>query len=317
MHEKTTDECKERQKRKFDHMMRRTAEGTRPRQPDDRWIVNLSSRTLSAAEREVLARGLNFAPAPRRIPVTEIVTAVEDGLRRANHFEAQLARTRIVGCLNRARPPPTNLSPAEHKAIKLLKEDESVVTAPADKGNVTVVMDHEDYDGKVRALLADTDTYKRLTKDPILAQERKMNALLLPLMRTGAIPERLYQWLRSSAGKVLLLYRLPKVHKVGIPLRPIVSFVNSPTYALSKHLVHILAPLVGKSQSHVRNSTEFASFITGQTIPQEMTMVSFDVVSLFTKVPMDLAPGWHVNDSLRIHHYQSGRHYRLMRLSVS
>lgn len=175
--------------------------------------------------------------------------------RRANHSEAQLARTRIVGCLNRARPPPTNLSPAEHKAIKLLNKDESVITAPADKGNVTVVMDREDYDGKVRALLTD--------KDPILAQERKINALLLPLMRTGAIPERLYQWLRSSAGKVPLLYGLPKVHKAGIPLRPIVSFGNSSTYALSKHLVHILAPLVDKSQSHVRNSTEFASFITG------------------------------------------------------
>lgn len=80
VHEKTTNECKERQKRKFDRMMRCVAEGTRPRQPDDRWIVNLSSRMLSAAERKVLARGLNFAPAPRRIPVTEIVTAVEDDL---------------------------------------------------------------------------------------------------------------------------------------------------------------------------------------------------------------------------------------------
>ena len=140
VHEKTSYECKERQKRKFDCMMRHTAEGTRPRQPDDRWVVNLSSRTLSAAERRVLARGLNFAPAPRRIPVTEIVTAVEDGLRRANHSEAQLARTRIVGCLNRARPPPTNLSPVEHKAIKLLNEDETVDIAPADKGNVTVMM---------------------------------------------------------------------------------------------------------------------------------------------------------------------------------
>ena len=79
------------------------------------------------------------------------------------------------------------------------------------------------------------------------------------------------------------------MHKEGIPLRPIVSFVNSPTYALSKHLASILAPLIGKSQSHIRNSREFSSFITGQTIPQEMTMVSFDVVSLFTKVPTDLA----------------------------
>ena len=160
---------------------------------------------------------LNFAPAPKRIPVTEIITAVENGLRNTNQTEVQLGRTRIVGCLNKARPPPTNLNPAEHKPIKLLREDDSIIIAMADKGNVMVVMNSEDYDGKIRSLLADTVTYKRLVKDPTLAQERRMNALLLSLMRSGAIPESLYQRLRSSAGKVPLLYGLPKVHKPGTP----------------------------------------------------------------------------------------------------
>ena len=96
-----------------------------------------------------------------------------------------------------------------------------------------------------------TQTPKRLPKDPTLAQERKMNVILLPHMRAGAIPERLYYHLRSSARKVPLLYGLPKIHKPGIPPQPIVSFVNSPTYVLSKHLVSILSPFVGKSPSHV------------------------------------------------------------------
>ena len=122
-----------------------------------------------------------------------------------------------------------------------------------------------------------------------MAQKRKMNGLLLTLMRSGAISECLYQQLRSSAGKVPVLYGLPKVHKPGTPLRPIVSFVNSPTYALSKHLVTILSPLVGRSHSHVRNSFDFASFIADQTLTHNMVMVSFDVVSLCTKVPVHLA----------------------------
>ena len=239
---------------------------------------------VSTAAKDVLARGLNFAPAPRRVPIAEIVATVEDGLRKTSFPQAQLARTKIVGCLTRARPPPTNLCPGEHKAIK----EESIVIAAADKGNATVVMDCEDYDKKMRTLLADTGTYKRLLRDPTPAQERKMNAILLPLMRAGAIPEQLYYHLRSSAGKVPLLYGLPKIHKPEIPLRPIVSFVNSPTYALSKHLVSILSPRVGKSPSHVKNSADSASFIAGQTVHQGMTLVSFDV-SLFTKVPVNLA----------------------------
>lgn len=46
-----------------------------------------------------------------------------------------------MGCLNKARPPPTNLSPAEYKAVKLLKEDDLIISAPAEKGNVAVVME--------------------------------------------------------------------------------------------------------------------------------------------------------------------------------
>ena len=33
-----------------------------------------------------------------------------------------------------------------------------------------------------------------------------------------------------------MLYRLPKVHKSGMPVRPIVSYVLAPTYLLAKFL---------------------------------------------------------------------------------
>ena len=74
-----------------------------------------------------------------------------------------------------------------------------------------------------------------------------------------------------------------------IPLRPTVSFINSPTYQLSKHLVCILKPLVGKSDSHMRNSTQCSTFIAGQVLPSGTVLVSFDVISLFTNVPVDLS----------------------------
>ena len=88
-------------------------------------------------------------------------------------------------------------------------------------------------------LLSDGQEYKKLRKDPSPSLERRMNELLLSLKRSGAIRSTLYYHLRSSAGKVPLLYGLPKIHKPAVPLRPIVSFVNSPTYQLSKHLVNI------------------------------------------------------------------------------
>ena len=111
-----------------------------------------------------MARGLNFAPAPQMISVPNIVAVVEGGLSRADYSQAQLARTKIVGCLARARPPPANLSQAEHKTLRCLREDDSIV-APADKGvtKFTVVMDYSEYEGKIQTLLADTEMHRRLT----------------------------------------------------------------------------------------------------------------------------------------------------------
>ena len=84
-------------------------------------------------------------------------------------------------------------------------------------------------------------------------------------------------------------YTVPKIHKPGIPLRPIVSFVNSPTYAISGYLVRILSPVVGNTDYTVKNSCEFADFTRDKTLNACEELVSFDVVSLFTKIPVDLA----------------------------
>ena len=119
--------------------------------------------------------------------------------------------------------------------------------------------------------------------------ERKLNTILLKLKKKHSIPAELYTRLRSSGGLTPLLYGLPKVHKPGVPLRPIVSFFSSPTYQLSKHLSMILAPLIGNSDSHVQNSTKFSSFVASQILSPDDVLVSFDVVSLFTNVPVNLA----------------------------
>ena len=138
-------------------------------------------------------------------------------------------------------------------------------------------------------MLADHSTYKPLAKDPTPSLQRQMNALLLSLRRSDHLTESQYNQLRCSAGQIPLLYALPKIHKPEVPLRPIVSFTSSPTYSLSKHLVSILSPLVGNTEHHVQNSLDFAQFINKQTIEKNEVLVSFDVVSLFTKIPTDLA----------------------------
>ena len=145
------------------------------------------------------------------------------------------------------------------KALKQLTKDEEIVILPADKGRATVVMDHNDYSSKLEAMLEDRDTYQPVAT---AALERKMNSVLLDLKRAGRLPGNTHYQLHSSAGQVPRLYGLPKVHKQDVPLRPIVSFVSSPTYQLSKFLTSLLSPIVGLSDHHVRNSQHFVQFVS-------------------------------------------------------
>ena len=52
-------------------------------------------------------------------------------------------------------------------------------------------------------------------------------------------------------------YGLPKIHKPGTPLRPIVSSTGTVTYTTAKELAKILKPLVGMSTHHVHNTKDF------------------------------------------------------------
>ena len=83
------------------------------------------------------------------------------------------------------------------------------------------------------------------------------------------------------------IYGQPKIHKPEIPLRPIVSCVNTFAYDLSAHLADILSPLTGKSDYTVTNSSHFVSTISHERIQENEVLVSFDVESLLTNVPIE------------------------------
>ena len=68
---------------------------------------------------------------------------------------------------------------------------------------------------------------------------------MLDLKNAVKISDHTYKMLYSCDGLCPRSYGLPKINKPWIPLRPIVSFVNSPTYAISGYLARILLPLLG------------------------------------------------------------------------
>jgi hypothetical protein len=66
-----------------------------------------------------------------------------------------------------------------------------------------------------------------------------------------------------------------------------VNCFDSPTYALAKYLEGLISPLVGQSDHHIRNSEAFIQKLHDIQLTKADTLVSFDVVSLSTKVSLD------------------------------
>ena len=85
------------------------------------------------------------------------------------------------------------------------------------------------------------------------------------------------------------IYGLPKIHKEGVPLWPIVNTIGSPTYELAKHLAKVLGLLVGNTDSFIKDSSEFVKLIKDEILEPKDIILIFDVVSLFTKIPLDEA----------------------------
>ena len=158
---------------------------------DDRQVVNMSSKTLSTPQKSILGKGLNFGPAPKWIPVPQLVVTVEQDLKSVPPLPAEKVRHRVMGILRSARPPASNITPEECIALKELKNDEDVFILPADKGRATVLPDRSEYDEKMTTLLSDITTYKVLESDPTPSLQRKLNKWILGNGTTCLLVHRL------------------------------------------------------------------------------------------------------------------------------
>ena len=159
----------------------------------------------------------------------------------------------------------------------------------ADKGNCFVVMDRTDYNEKMETLLSDHQTYQLVHKAPFAKIERELNHKLLDLNKKGKIDDSTYYKLRSTDAIPPAIRGSIKHYKAGCPLRSIVSCIGSALYNTSKFLTDILTPIQNLNGYSVSNSMDFTKQVANQEIAEDEVMVSFDVVSLFTAMPVDKA----------------------------
>jgi len=120
---------------------------------------------------------------------------------------------------------------------------------PPNKGNTTaIIRTHQIYYKKKNLLL--DKAYKKFDKDPTntIAQNTKI------LMEKNNIPNKIKSTLKPINPLPSRLYGLPKVHKLNIPFRPIVSTIHSPIYNLSRTNTTIDVILIWPWRHHPRSN---------------------------------------------------------------
>lgn len=103
------------------------------------------------------------------------------------------------------------------------------------------------------------------------------------------IEERTRDWLLVKDGVSPKIYGLIKTHKPEMPMRPIVSCIDSPYYKMSKYFGNIVSQIIGRNRYHVKDSFHFHDAVKHQTVPEGFGFASFDIISMYTNIPIDLA----------------------------
>ena len=184
----------------------------------------------------------------------------------------------------------------EHEAVlnRLHKRDDIVILRQ-DKGRGVVIVDKTTYISKAEDFLGGQE-FIELQDDPTKSFQTKVQDTLREMKKSFG-PATTYDKIYPSSARPGRYYGLAKLHKIAnrldeagivdeLPMRPVISNIGTATYELSRYLAGILKPLT-RSDFSVDSSKEFVDTLKTQTLPPGFCLVSFDVVSLFTKVPLD------------------------------
>jgi hypothetical protein len=181
-----------------------------------------------------------------------------------------------------------NLSDEELAALKSLKSNKNIVICKADKGNSVVILDREIYMKKAEEILKG-EQFQLLNNDKFHGErEKELNRYILSLFKDGTLDNKLRYQLQSTCSSLSVFYGLPKAHKTGYPLRPIISIIGSYQYQLSKYLAKAIRDARPQAKSYVKDSFDFVNKMTEIVLDKKKTYIkcSFDVESLYTNVPV-------------------------------
>ena len=255
-------------------------------------FVNLSSRVLSSDEKDFLNLGINchiqgkFNLADKYTEIELLFQQIAK-LEKDNKVQVKpelqpqlLAEATKHRAVKRRKQENRLLTPRLKAAAKNLKQDESIVIRKADKTSIYVILDANDYTDKISDIISDTSKFQKIRADPTDSLKKKVNKLIAV---ANAEVDGVHFKEIIGDYKPGYLYGNVKIHKDGNPLRPIISQVPTPTYAVAKQINKLVTPYIPTTHT-LRSSEDFITVL--RCNDPKGILASLDVQSLFTNVPV-------------------------------
>ena len=259
-------------------------------------IHNFSTYILSDKEVRVLSKTLDhYIPSTndksKRTKV-EFERFYNNILSRATKLDIEQKlqlKTSFLNTFNKFSK--VKVSNDNKKVIENLYKNDKIAILRQDKGRGVVILNKTDYISKCETFLHGPE-FEELVNDPTSTLQTHVQKTLREMKKKFSKAE--YSRLYPSSSQPGLFFGLAKVHKLkegqtdvnDLPLRPVISNIGTTTYQISKHLANWLAPLT-KSKQNIESTKDFLSKLKKVKIKNGYKMVSLDVASLFTSVPLD------------------------------
>ncbi len=292
-----------------------------------KFLINQSTTIISDEAIEVLCLGLNFIPSKKiddkKIdrPLDKLILDINKQIvlfrKKGNQNKGWLSNIiksewtpeeqswtsdyRIIPLLTKLSDPEELRNPLLHnnilETLSKLQNRTDIHILKADKGRNTVIWSTTDYDKEAERQLADSSTYRELSKKDYDTELLKiqydcslMAENLLALKHISPTEDEAIQQREPKGAEI---YFLPKIHKEiqkeskTFPGRPIVATFSSVTYLLDKYITEITGHLMKTIPGSLIDTQDFLNQLPVYPLSATTVLITADVSSLYPSIPWE------------------------------
>ncbi|XP_044764540.1 uncharacterized protein LOC123321102 [Coccinella septempunctata] len=259
-------------------------------------LINFTQVHLEKSEIDLLEKGIKFNPTSNintERNLIKLAAEIEATMNhiRVNKFEIRdeirpLLRKELKDLRTNKKLGRGHFNDKVIKSIREKVERNKLTITKADKGNCMIIMKTKDYNKKVLDFLSKNNIREKKISLSTIIQKIKEVIKRIP----DSLELKNIKGLKIDNTRIPRLYGLMKIHKSTIldeiPIRPVVSNCNAPTYQLSKWLNIFLKEKINFSPSYtIKNTLDLVNKIKDIKVEDHYKIRTLDIENLYTNVP--------------------------------